>query len=103
MLVIRFRVHVQPEKIDEAVEAFRAVVPPSRELDGVISFDIARDILDPNCIVTTEVFADEAARERQEAQPEVARVMTLLPDVLAAPPEATVFTVASAADALAAS
>ena len=27
--------------------------------------------------------------------------MTLLPDVLAAPPEATVFTVASAADALA--
>ena len=101
MIVIRFKVQCQPDRTDEALEAFAAVVEPSRKLDGVVSFDIARDLVDPNSIVAVEVFEDEATRERQESLPEVARVMTLLPQVLAAPPEATVFQVASAADALA--
>ena len=102
MLVIRFKVQVQPDKIDEALAAFLAVAPPSRAIDGVLHFDIGRDLNDPNAIIAAEVFEDEAARERQEAQPEVARVMELLPNVLAAPPEATVYEVASARDALAA-
>jgi quinol monooxygenase YgiN len=101
VIVIRFKVQCQPDRTDEALEAFAAVVEPSRKLDGVVSFDIARDLVDPNSIVAVEVFEDEATRERQESLPEVARVMTLLPQVLAAPPEATVFQVASAADALA--
>ena len=98
MIVIRFKVQVKPERIDEALEAFSAVSPPSRQVDGVISFDIGRDLNDPNAIIATEVFEDDAARQRQEAQPEVARVMGLLPDVLAAPPEATIFEVASTAN-----
>ncbi len=103
MIVIRFRVQVQPDHVDEALEAFAAVVEPSRQLEGVISFDIARDVTDSSAIIAVEVFEDEDARKRQEAQPEVQRVMQLLPEVLAAPPEATVFDVASAADAFAAS
>jgi quinol monooxygenase YgiN len=100
MLVLRFKVQVQPDKIDEALDAFRAVVAPSREVDGVIEFDIGRDLTDPNSIIATEVFEDEAARERQESLPEVARVMELLPTALAGPPEATQFEVASAAAAM---
>jgi quinol monooxygenase YgiN len=68
----------------------------------VISFDIGRDVVDPNSIIAVEVFEDEAARERQESLPEVGKVMSLLPDILAAPPEATVFQVASSAEAFAA-
>jgi quinol monooxygenase YgiN len=102
MLVIRFKVQVQPDKIDEALEMFAAVPPPSREVEGVISFDIGRDLNDPNAIVATEVFQDAAARERQESLPEVARVMGSLPDLLAAPPEATIFEVASTSDPFAA-
>ena len=102
MIVIRFRVQCQPDRIEEALTAFAAVVPPSREVDGVISFDIARDVVDPHSIVAVEVFEDAAARERQESLPEVGRVMSLLPEILAAPPEATVFEVSSAADAFAA-
>ena len=102
MMVIGFKVQCQPERIDEALKAFAAVVPPSRAIDGVISFDIARDLVDPNSIIAVEVFEDEAARERQESLPEVGTVMTLLPEILAAPPEATVFQVASSADAFAA-
>ena len=44
---------------------------------------------------------DEAARERQESLPEVATVLNLLPEIVTAPPEATVFQVASSADAFA--
>src|SRR3984893_1205788 len=102
MIVIRFKVRCQPERIEEAVAAFAAVVPPSREVDGVISFDIARDVVDPNSIIAVEVFEDEAARERQESLPEVGRVMSLLPEIVAAAPEATVFEVSSSADAFAA-
>jgi quinol monooxygenase YgiN len=102
MIVIRFKVQCQPDRIEEALGAFAAVVPPSRELDGVISFDIARDVVDPNSIIAVEVFEDEAARERQESLPEVGRVMSLLPEIVAAAPEATVFEVSSSANAFAA-
>src|SRR5919197_779877 len=102
MIVVRFKVQCQSERTEEALAAFAAVVPPSRRVEGVITFDIARDVLDPNSIIAVEVFEDEAARQRQESLPEVASVMSLLPEILAAPPEATVFQVSSSADAFAA-
>jgi len=101
MIVIRFKVRCQPDRIEEALAAFSAVVPPSRAVDGVISFDVARDVVDPHSLLAVEVFEDDAARERQESLPEVATVMTLLPEIVAAAPEATVFEVASFADAFA--
>ena len=101
MIVVRFKVQCQPERTEEALAAFAAVVPPSRRTDGVISFDVARDVIDSNSIIAVEVFEDEGARQRQESLPEVATVMNLLPEALAAPPEATVFEVASSADAFA--
>jgi quinol monooxygenase YgiN len=100
MIVIRFKVQVQPEKVEELRAAFEAVIAPSRAVSGVVSFDIARDLADPNCFVATEVFEDQAARDRQEALPAVGKVMTLLPDSLAAPPEATMFHVASSEPAM---
>jgi quinol monooxygenase YgiN len=100
MIVIRFRVQCQPARSDELAAAFEKVLEPSRALDGVVSFDIARDVADPNAFVATEVFDDAAARERQESLPEVANVMSLLPNVLAAPPEATLFHVSSSEAAM---
>ena len=51
-------------------------------------------------VIATEVFEDVAARERQESLPEVANVMSLLPNALAVPPEATLFHVASSEAAM---
>jgi quinol monooxygenase YgiN len=100
MLVLRFKVQCQPDKTEEALAAFEAVVAPSREVEGVINFDIARDLTDPNSIIAVEVFEDEQARERQESLPEVARVMELLPNALTGPPEATAYHVERSADAM---
>ena len=100
MIVIRFRVVCQPEKAEELRAAFAAVVAPSRNVEGVVNFDIAQDLTDPNAFIATEVFTDPAARERQESLPEVGNVLALLPNVLAAPPEATMYNVSSSEAAL---
>jgi quinol monooxygenase YgiN len=75
--------------------ALRDVVGPSRSIDGTISFDIGRDVADPDSFIATEVFADQAALERQESLPEVAKAMGVFETSLAAEPEATLFHVSS--------
>jgi quinol monooxygenase YgiN len=100
MLVIRFKVKCQPGKVEEAIAVFEPVIAPSRAIDGVLHFDIGRDIADADCIIATEVFADKAARDRQESLSEVAKVMSVLPQIIAAPPEATVFNVSSSESAM---
>jgi quinol monooxygenase YgiN len=100
VIVIRFRVQCQPDKANELAAAFEQVVAPSRAVAGVVSFDIARDVVDENVFIATEVFEDAAARERQEALPQVAKVMSILPTALAGPPEATIFHVSSSEAAM---
>jgi quinol monooxygenase YgiN len=100
MFVIRFKVQCRPDKTQELRAAFEQVVAPSRAVSGVINFDIAGDLTDPDAFIATEVFEDPAARERQESLPEVAKVMAILPEALAAPPEATVYHVSSTESAM---
>jgi quinol monooxygenase YgiN len=100
MIVIRFKVKCQAEKAEQVRAAFRDVIESSRAVSGVVSFDIANDLADPNSFIATEVFEDAAARERQEALPGVGRVMALLPGSLAAPPETTIFQVSSSEPAM---
>jgi hypothetical protein len=70
-------------------------VPADREV-------VERARYSPSCSqrIATEVFEDVTARERQESLPEVAEVMTMLPDCVAAPPEATVSHVSSSEAAM---
>jgi quinol monooxygenase YgiN len=100
VIVIRFKVQCQPAKAAELLSAFEKVVAPSRALAGVVSFDIAQDVLDANTFIATEVFEDNAAREQQESLPEVAAIFSLLPNALAAPPDATIFHVSSSEPAM---
>lgn len=73
------------------------VVGPSRKMAGVLSFDVARDVTDPSCVLAVEVFEDRATLERQEEQPEVARAMQLFESgALVAEPEYTIYEVSSA-------
>ena len=95
MIVLRFRVQCRPDKTRGVADAMHEAAVASRQLPGVVHFDVARDVGDDNTLIALEVFEDGAARERQEALPEVAKVMSLLPDALAGAPEATVFHVSS--------
>ena len=73
------------------------VVGPSRRMPGVLQFDVARDLTDPNCLLAVEVFEDRATLDRQEEQPEVAAAMKLFESgALVSEPEYTIYDVASA-------
>jgi quinol monooxygenase YgiN len=95
MIVVRFKVQCQPDKVDEVRAALEDVVAPSRAIEGVVSFDIARDLVDPNAFIACEVFEDRAALDRQESQPEVGRALSVIEQSVAVPPEATIFHVSS--------
>lgn len=95
MIVIRFIVRCRPGRAEEVMAALKVVVAPSRALDGVISFDIGRDVTDPDSFIATEVFEDRAALDRQESLPEVAVALGVFEQSLAAEPEATIFHVSS--------
>lgn len=96
MIIVRFKVKSKPEKSDQLRAAFEKVVAPSRVVNGVLNFDIAEDLTEPGAFIATEVFADRAALQQQEALLEVKRVLDLLPETLASEPEATLYHVSSA-------
>jgi quinol monooxygenase YgiN len=95
MIICRFKVQCQPDRTEQVQAAFEDVIGPSRKINGVISFDIARDLADPNSFIATEVFEDRAALDRQESLPEVAKTMAVLQESIVAPPEATIFHVSA--------
>lgn len=96
MIVVRFKVQCQSDKTAELAAAMKDVVDSARGLPGVIHFDIARDLTDADALIATEVFEDRAAMAREEALPEVAKVVELMQSgALAGPSEWTVFDVAS--------
>lgn len=95
MIVVRFKVTCKPESTDQARDAFEAVVAPSRAVEGVLSFDIGVDITDSNSFIATEVFEDREALDRQEALPEVQKIVGQLEEFLAAEPEATIYNISS--------
>jgi quinol monooxygenase YgiN len=86
---------VPARKTGQVMAAFHEVVAPSRAVEGVISFDIGRDVADPDSFIATEVFEDPAALERQESLPEVAKTRAALEKSLAVAPEATIFHISS--------
>lgn len=93
MIVVRFKVRCRPEKTEQALALFREIVAASRPLKGVVSFDMGRDVTDPNAFIATEVFEDRAALNRQESLAPVKKTMGLFDQLLAATPEETIFEV----------
>ncbi len=92
MIIVRFKVRCQPDRTGDVAAAMQDVVEAARSLPGVIHFDIGRDLTDSDALIATEVFEDRDAMQREEALPEVAKVVELMQ---AGPPEWTVFDIAS--------
>jgi quinol monooxygenase YgiN len=91
MVILRFKVHSKSEKSDELMAVLAEIIPSARATEGVINFDIARTLDDPDSFIATAVYDDGAALERQESAPEVDRAMAIFPESLMAPPERTIF------------
>jgi quinol monooxygenase YgiN len=82
MIILRQQMRSKPERTDDVFAALSAIVPGARATPGVISLDIARDLLDPDSFVATGIYEDGATLERQESAPEVRRAMAMFPNDL---------------------
>jgi quinol monooxygenase YgiN len=91
MIILRQRMRSKPEKRDEVLAALAAIVGPARATEGVISLDIAGDLLDPDAFIATGIYEDGAALERQESVPEVLNAMAMFAQALIAPPERMIY------------
>jgi quinol monooxygenase YgiN len=91
MVILRFKIHSKPDKSDEVMAALDDIITPARATEGVINFDIARVLLEPDSFIATAIYEDGAALERQESAPEVHRAMAMFAESLAAPPERTIY------------
>ena len=91
MIILRFKIHSKRDKSDQLMAALAEIITPARATQGVINFDIARVLRDPNRFIATAVYEDGAALERQESLLEVHRVMAMLPESLVTPPERTIY------------
>jgi quinol monooxygenase YgiN len=78
MIVARFKVRCRPERSEEVGAAIAAVEAPSRQLPGVVHFDVARSLTDPHTFIVVEAFENHEALERQNEQAEVAAVLSLV-------------------------
>jgi quinol monooxygenase YgiN len=91
MVILRFKIRSKPDRSDELMAALAEIITPARATEGVAEFDIARVLRDPDSFIATAIYEDGAALERQESLPEVHRVMAMLPESLAEPPERMIF------------
>lgn len=78
MIAGRFKIQCRPDRVDEMAAAIAAVEGPSRKLPGVLHFDVARSVTDPDAFLAFEVFEDREAFDRQNAQPQVAELLRLV-------------------------
>ena len=61
MIILRQQMRSKPERTDDVWAALAAIVPGARATPGVISLDIARDLLDPDSFVATGLYARSSA------------------------------------------
>ena len=78
MIIGRFKIRSRPEHAEVIAATIAAVEAPSRELPGVVHFDIARSLTEPDTFIAVEVFEDRQAFDRQNAQEEVAELLRLI-------------------------
>ena len=95
MIIYRVEGKVHPHKIEEARKKFAGLSAASRMVPGVVSFDVAQDVTDPGIFVSTEVYEDQHAVDRQGELAELRALMACLPDLLADGPRGTVFRVSA--------
>jgi quinol monooxygenase YgiN len=91
MVILRQQMRSKPERTDDVWAALAAIIPGARATPGVISLDIARDLLDPDAFIATAVYDDGAALARQESAPEVHAAMAMFSEALAAPPDRKIY------------
>jgi quinol monooxygenase YgiN len=98
MIVIHATFPVDPEKREHAVEQMQELAAQSRKESGVIEYEVAADIDDPNRFQFTERYEDEAAFGAHSQTDHFREFAAALPEFLAGEPEIMRYDVESASE-----
>jgi len=98
MIVVHATFPIDPEQREEALERASELVDASREESGVIEYDAATDLQEPNLLRFTEVYEDEAAVGAHLESDHFEAFEAKLPDLLAGEPEVMQYEVSDATE-----
>ena len=95
MVVLVVRVSIQPEQRDRWVEVIRKDASESRTQPGCEKYHVSEDLEVPNSFVIVEQWASEEAHYDHFRQAQFGELMGVLPDLLAGPPEVSIYDIAA--------
>ena len=98
MIVVHATFPIQPDRRDEAIDLISELAEQSRAEDGVIDYQVATDVDDPNVFRFTEQYRDEAAFGAHTETEHFATFEDALPDLLDGEPAVTRFDIDSASE-----
>ena len=78
MLIVLAEATLGAGALEEAREAFTAMIEASREEEGCISYAYAIDVLDPNKLIIVEKWVDDAALAYHFGTPHMAAFQAAL-------------------------
>ncbi len=91
MLVVHVQVHVHPDRIDDFVAATLANARASLGEEGVLRFDVIRDLADPAHLVLVEVYTGEDAAAAHKTTEHYATWRDAVAGMMARPRESARF------------
>ena len=89
------RVSIRPEQRDRWLELIRDNASQTRAEEGCESYRVCEDIETPNAFVPVEEWTSLDAQYEHFRNPDFGKMMGSLGDVLAGPPEVSIYGVAS--------
>jgi quinol monooxygenase YgiN len=94
MLIVRATFPIDSDRRDEALELIETLIEHSQNEEGVIDYQVATGVDDPNLFRFFEQYEDEAAFEAHAESDHFQEFEAALPDLLTGEPEVTQFDVA---------
>lgn len=98
MIVVHATFPVKPDERDRVLEHIKELEQHTREEEGVIEYDAATDVEDPNLVRFTERYEDEAALGAHTQTDHFTEFAAMLPEVLDGEPEIMQYTVSEATE-----
>lgn len=76
MLIVTGTVEVDPERVDDLMEAVRTATIATRAEDGCIAYSFSVDLLDPSTVNVIERWRDQASLTAHLASEHIAAFLT---------------------------
>ncbi|HJU03723.1 MAG TPA: putative quinol monooxygenase [Nitrospiraceae bacterium] len=90
-LTVIAKAKARPGREADLERAMRAVVGRSHEEPGCVRYTVHRSVGDPAVFITVERWASKEAMDRHFAAPHTQALLKQIPDLLAEPPDISVY------------